>query len=110
MNAPQNAQQNVLRAVFASFALRDFRLLWLVVCLSMAPLTIAATLELNLGIELSGASLRSLSLLRTLSALVGRCSLRRACEATCWSACRAILSPAFAMRQASGGRIEGSGR
>lgn len=53
MNAPQNA----LRAVFASFALRDFRLLWLAVCLSVAPAVVAATLELTLGFELSGSYL-----------------------------------------------------
>ena len=61
MNAPQNARdnapQNALRAVFASFALRDFRLLWLVVCLSVAPAAAAATLAFNLGIELSGSYL-----------------------------------------------------
>lgn len=58
-----NARQNTLRTVFASFALHDFRVLWLVVCLSVVPAVVAATLELTLGFELSGASLRSLSLL-----------------------------------------------
>ena len=48
-----NALQNALQAAFASFALRDFRLLWLVVCLSVAPLIVSSSLDLALDFELN---------------------------------------------------------
>ena len=78
----------VLQAAFASFALRDFRVLWLVVCLSVAPLTIAAWLDLTLGFEIDESYLSAtwprtlivaggLAIVPFCGVLADRCSRKR---------------------------------
>lgn len=83
-----NALQNALQAAFASFALRDFRLLWLVVCLSAAPLIVASSLDLTLGFELNESYLSAtwpstlivvggLAIVPFCGVLADRCSRKR---------------------------------
>lgn len=103
---------SVLQAAFASFALRDFRLLWLVVCLSAAPLIVASSLDLTLGFELNESYLSAtwpttlivaggLAIVPFCGVLADRCSRKRlVVAALCASAAALAATGALALLNA----------